>query len=182
MNNTAFIGLILFFIFVLATAAESADTWVRVAPGFLNTVQCQSMMGKIYIENSAAGTYSLAITGVPEEWLEYPEEVFVEGKKTVTYVVSPSDPGTYRLYFTVEGDDFDFEDNVKLWVSSKETSELGSDEGSGTGMVGGLTGMFTFNAENQTLFIYALVAMGAALAVLLGHTMLKHEDEPERAY
>jgi len=173
VNNTAFIGLILFFIFVLATAAESADTWVRVAPGFLNTVQCQSMMGKIYIENSAAGT---------EDWIEYPEEVFVEGKKTVTYVVSPSDPGTYRLYFTVEGDDFDFEDNVKLWVSSKETSELGSDEGSGTDMVGGLTGMFTFNAENQTLFIYALVAMGAALAVLLGHTMLKHEDEPERAY
>jgi hypothetical protein len=169
----------LFFLFVGMSGADASDALVRVSPSFLNTVQCESMMGSIYIESDTGKTYDIEITGVPDDWLEYPEKVYVEGKETVNYIINPSEAGTYRLTFYVETDGFDFEEDVKLWVSMKETGDLGPEEDDA--LEGGLTGMFVLSEENQALFIYALVAMGAAVAILLGFMMLKHEDEWENA-
>ena len=116
-----------------------------------------------------------------EDWLDYEGTVRVDGEKTVSYVVSPGERGTYRLVIAVDGPGgFYSEDTVKLWVSGREAESLPANEGEGPG-AGGLTGMFTLSEQEQSVLIAAAVVIAAVFAVFLALRTLKEEDGPEAA-
>ena len=162
---------------------------VRLRPGFLNTLPCKTVTGKIYIQSAKPATYDISISGVPDEWVGYPESVRVEGEETVNYMVNPKESGSYRLMVTVRGAGETEELEGKLWVGPRQPYEEGPGEepGSGISLTGGVTGMFVMSGEDQAVLLSALVSAGVLIAalfsVLLGYSFFKREVfEEEKVY
>ncbi len=177
MGDNAFVALVMVFILALA-AASAAGTSVDVRPGYLDTARFQSAMGKIYIDADSPGRYTVSITGVPEEWLDYPSSVNVQGEEVVSYVVVPRTTGKYTLYITVKGPGgrFDFEN--RLWVGypgSAGEGVLGNPAEKEPSLEGQGTGMFSLSEQDSLLALYAFMMIVAVGAVFVGHAVLKEE-------
>jgi hypothetical protein len=178
MENGAFAGIVLLFVFITAGLAAAADTSVTVRPGYLNAAKFRPVTGKIYIDSAVPGEYGISITGVPAEWIDYPRSVHVEEKKTVTYIVSPKSTGKYTLSMVVEGPEETFDFETRLWVGPPGALQAGPYEASDedASLEGAATGMFVLSEQDSALALYATVMALAVFAVLLGHFMLKEEE------
>ncbi len=178
MDNSALLAFPMLAVLILASAAGAAgETAVTVRPGLINSQQCSSAMGKISISTGNPGMFTISIDGVPDEWLDYESRVHVEDEKTITYVVNPQTAGTYYLTVTVDGPGgFYSEDQVKLWVSKKGTADLRAAGEEGSGIEGGLTGMFAFGEQEQLVLLVTAVVVAALFAVFLAYSILKEEE------
>jgi hypothetical protein len=177
------------FALALATAPVLADTQAYARPGYLDAVLSSPVSGTIHIETDKPGLYKIAITGVPDDWIEYPASVRVdEGKDgIVTFVVNPKATGKYTLFVTVKGPGGTLDLEERLWVGTAGSSGSayygsGSPQGpapSGPSSAGGLTGMFTLTPQDATIAIYAVTILTAIFVLLAGHLTLKKDTEPQ---
>jgi hypothetical protein len=178
MDDTALLAFTMLAVLVLASAAAAAgETDVSVRPGIINSQQCSSVTGEISISAGNPGTFLVSIEGVPEDWLDYENRVHVDDEKTVTYVVDPQAPGTYYLTVTVDGPaGFYSEDRVKLWVSKRGTAELQAAGEEGSGIEGGLAGMFAFGEQEQLVLLVTAVVIAVLFVLFLARSVLKEEE------
>ncbi len=179
MKDTILYGTvaILLLLVFAAYTAEAAQSEVTLRPGSINSFQCSSVTGKINIKAGTPGEFDILIEGVPSSWLEYPESVRVDDEKTVNYIINPQKPGTYYLSVMVDGPrGYFFEDEIRLWASTKETADMDEPEGEDSGFGGGLEGMFAFGEQEKLVLMIMAVVVAAIFAVFLASRTLKEED------
>lgn len=188
MNCMAFTALVAVFVLALMPATALAGTQVYVRPSFMDAAAFTPVSGTISIETDRPGLYRIAISGVPSDWISYPETVRVESRKekAVTYVISPKAAGSYSLFVTVNGPGGSFDFENELWVgyagSGYPAGSAGAhgDSGAPGGGTGdaGLTGMFTLSAQNAAIALYTALALAVIITVFLGYMTLRKEGAP----
>ncbi len=191
MRGTSVIGVILgLFLLAIAllipfsSALASDPVSVTIRPTFLNTFQCRTVTGKIYIKTDVPATYTISIAGVPAEWVEYPPSVYVDSAKTVNYMINPKKRGDYRLAIKVAGSGETFNFTERLWVGRNQVHGAEFDSGAGpaetgNGLTGGLTGMFVLSDLDRPVLLSTGVVIAFLITVLVGYAFLKETGEAD---
>ncbi|UCD02764.1 MAG: hypothetical protein JSV63_03190 [Candidatus Aenigmatarchaeota archaeon] len=170
------IAILLLLVFSVVIA-EGASTTVETRPGRISSLQYDSVKGTIIIETDSPGDYEIKILGVPDSWLLYDADVYVAGRETVTYVLSPQQAGSYILEVYVKGpEDYSFQEEVRLWVGKKGAPDIPEPEAEEDSVSGGLEGMITFAEQNQLVLMGLAILIAAIFAVLLAYRSLKVEE------
>ena len=160
MGNSAFIAFVMLFILLLAFSASASALSVSLRPGYLNAARFESVMAVAHIEGASPGKYTVSVTGVPGDWLDYQKTVEVDSEKDVSVVVSG--PGGKA------------DADCRLWVGYPgSVDERAFEEEGENSLSGGATGMFTFSEQDTLLALYAFIAAVAVIAVLAGHFILR---------
>lgn len=174
------VAIILLLVFSVVTA-EGAATSVDTRPGRISTFQYESAAGKIIISAGSPGDYSISIVGVPDSWLEYDDDVYVEDEEVVSYVVSPQKAGSYYLSIIVEGpDDYYFEDEVSLWAGKSGAPEPEAAEEEEDSISGGLAGMAASGEQNQAVLMALAIIVASVVAVFLAYRTFSHGETREK--
>jgi hypothetical protein len=186
----AFLVAVLSATLFLPLSCAATDVYVR--PSYFDAARFSPVSGTIHIETDRPGLYRIAISGVPSDWIYYPQTVRVDAgkEKTVTYVVSPKATGSYTIFITVKGPggSFDFEND--LWVGYAGSAGLqdtasGQDSGAADGGEStgtGLTGMLALKPQETILALYCAAGLALAIAVMLGYMVLRKDDAPAGAH
>jgi hypothetical protein len=163
----------------------SGGTSVKIVPGFINTLPCETVVGKIIISTGepVTETFRIDIDGVPGDWIEYPESVDVENSKSVNFFLNPKESGDYRLVFRIIGSGGQvFESEERLWVARKQTAAGMQDGSLGAGSAAdgsGVTGMFVFDDMGFAVMISTGIIIGIIITILLAYFFFKEEYEPD---
>ena len=174
MGNSAFIAFVMLFILLLAFSASASALSVSLRPGYLNAARFESVMAVAHIEGASPGKYTVSVTGVPGDWLDYQKTVEGDSEKDV----SPKTAGRYEISVFVSGPGGKADADCRLWVGYPgSVDERAFEEEGENSLSGGATGMFTFSEQDTLLALYAFIAAVAVIAVLAGHFILREEDE-----
>ncbi len=170
------VTILLLLVFSVYAAEAASGLTVSARPGTLNSFQCSSVTGRIIIDSQEPGEYSVDIDGVPGDWLEYQESVYVDGTETVNYIVNPQKGGTYHLTILVDGPGGYVEEGVKFWAGKKETAISADKVDTAELEDSGFTGMITLGGPGQTAATVAAVALAAVFSLFIARRALRHED------
>jgi hypothetical protein len=168
---------------LLPPSALAADTGgstsVSLSPRIYNTLPCESINGRIDIAAASPGTFSIRMSGIPQEWVEYPESVYVSGKKTVNFIVNPKKGGNYRLRIDVSGSGKTFSFDRKLWVGGNDKgAEVAQEPAANeTGLAGGMAGMVSAGAYALPVLVSAgvVLLLSASLILIYRHFKRKRD-------
>lgn len=100
-------------------AQEKLETQVTVSPKSLDIPMYQAKAVSLRLESSRPQTFTVSVSGVPEEWLSYHLETDVDRRETSYIYITPREMGTYTLEIAVEALDegLDFQEEVELYVA-----------------------------------------------------------------
>ncbi len=120
----------------------------------------------ILIDSPESRVFDINIEGVPDNWVDYPENVTVDGRKIVYAYVVPRDLGRYSMNVSVSSGSLEYSKMLELYVVP---------EGEQDAFGRGLSGMFVLTpASAVMLTAFALVVI--FLVVL--HYGFRHMREP----
>ncbi len=136
-----------------STATRNLVTSADLEPGKLNTTIGSQKKLTILLATSEPQVFKIQVTGVDENWLDYPKIVGVTQDRSIDIYVKPDKIGDFNLTVSVEGGSLNFTNTSLLMVfPDKPVKELGKD--------------------NSTIIIVALIII-FALVVFLGARYLE---------
>ncbi|MBI4020526.1 MAG: hypothetical protein HY367_04285 [Candidatus Aenigmarchaeota archaeon] len=71
-------------------------------------------------------TFTMDVSGVPQDWLDFGGEFEVSGRDTVYVFVAPKETGDYSIEIEVEGGGRTFRETVSFFVSKPSTGTVGT--------------------------------------------------------
>lgn len=143
-----------------------AETGVSFYPTSLDMTLYSAKVIAVDIESAEDQVFSVNVSGIPPDWLEYSETVRVSGEKLVYIYVTPKDMGSYN--FTVsaraESEDLEFSSRINLYVAppGEEIEE---------GIFGGIlkrAGEFIYLISNNFWAIVLLIVIAFIIVLALG--------------
>jgi hypothetical protein len=164
-----------------SVGSEGDPVRVKIRPTVMNTFQFKPLFGSIHIETDVPDTFDISVTGVPPEWVDCPDSVYVDSATTVNFMINPAETGSYVLTFTVSGAGESVEIEEGLWVGRRQASRSDAGEGdgavsTGNGLTGGLTGMFAFSDMDRSVLISAGVVMVGVITLFLGLALFREKQ------
>lgn len=169
--------LLVFLAFAASPAdagGEACSTRVSLTPTLLNALPYKMITGTIDIGSEFPDTFKVSIEGVPEGWIDYPRDVYVDCEETVNFMISPRKSGNYELSIRVSGGGKTFDLEERLWVGRMPTYEPGEKDTAGTS--GGLTGMFVLGDIDTAPLLSAGIMIAAVAAVVLGFLFFREAN------
>jgi len=165
-------------IVLLAAAAAGAqgspDLKASFSPRSINAVPCEGIVWSLRISAPGSGNVSISVTGVPGDWLSYPERASVRGDGEVGIMLNPKEGGFYTLMAEVSRGSETTVARGELWVAREGPYAPGEKQSSSSGGPG--TGMFALSGADIGLIVSVAVVCIAALTVFLG--LWLHREEP----
>ncbi len=131
--------------------AEITETGVIIRPSSLDIELGSGKTLEVVMKSPESTEFGISVEGIPEDWVNYPGNVEVEGKKTAYVYVVPKELGNYEFRVVVTAGSERFEEQIHLYVAPS-----GEDGGK---KINGLTGLISIAQSNW--------AVGAAIVSVL---------------
>ncbi len=157
-----------------AVAQGSPELKASFSPRSINAAPCEGLVWALRISAPGSGDVSIRITGVPGDWLSYPERASVGGDGEVGIMLDPREGGFYTLRAEVSRGSETAVALGELWVAKAGRYVPGEKQASSSGGPG--AGMFALSSADIGLAVSVAVVCIAALTVLLG--LWLHREEP----
>ncbi len=142
-------------------------TYVEILQTFLDIPWQTGKSFSILINSPDQRVFDLHIEGVPDNWVSYPENTTVKGRKVVYAYVVPKDLGKYAMNVTVTSGSFVYSKMLHLYVVPEgEMDDYG---------YGGISGMFIGSPASMILAGAFLVTV---IFLLVLHYGFRHLREP----
>jgi hypothetical protein len=148
---------------------EPREASVIIKPDQLDMLVCTGKSIVVEIYSPVKQTFEINITGIPKDWIRYPEQTNVKGSKIVYVYVSPDEIGNYEIHVSVKAEDFKKEKTIDLYVAPEEKIEEGY----------GLTGFITFAEGNWALGLVILIIFVLIVAYYVISSRSKKSESEE---
>ncbi|MBN2042735.1 MAG: PKD domain-containing protein [Candidatus Aenigmarchaeota archaeon] len=149
------------------TPGPTDGTYVEILQTFLDIPWQTGKSFSILINSPDERVFDLHIEGVPDNWVNYPDNTTVKGRKVVYAYVVPKDLGKYTMNVTVSSGSFRYSKMLHLYVVPEGEMD--------TYGYGGMSGMFIGSPASMIL-VGAFVVTIIFLVVL--HYGFRHLREP----
>ncbi len=151
---------------------EITETNVIIRPTSLDIELNSGKTLDVIIESPELANFEISVKGIPEDWVNYPKEVDVEGRKTFYIYIVPKDVGNYDFEVEVETDGKTFEENIRIYVAPA-SGEVEEEE------MDGLTGLISLAQSNWLIgaVIISLLVLLTALYFVAGKFKKKTYEE-----
>jgi hypothetical protein len=146
--------------------AASYTTGADVHPDTLDIERYGTGIVSIDITSSRKQTFTLAVSGIPEDWVSYPGSLEMDaGNRRVYLYITPKDTGTYSLSLSVraEAESKEFVESVGFYVSVPDAGNSG------------LAGLVSGASANMAAIVVSVIVV-AAIVVYIGFRKLKADD------
>ncbi|MEE9323334.1 MAG: PKD domain-containing protein [Candidatus Aenigmarchaeota archaeon] len=108
---------------------------------------------EVIIESPEPAKFNISVEGLPENWVNYPGEIEVDGRETIYMYIVPKDVGNYEFTVKVKTGSETFEKDIGLYVApAGEEGEEG---------MNGITGLISFTEGNW------VIGLGAVSVIVL---------------
>ncbi|MBN2102032.1 MAG: PKD domain-containing protein [Candidatus Aenigmarchaeota archaeon] len=158
--------------FIPTPAPEPDPLRVNIYPKRVDMSACEGGSVILELNSPDKREFYLEVTGIRDEWIEYPESVIVDGSKKAYVFLNPMEAGTYEVTITASTGDKEFSQMIYVYVSP-EAGDSGS-----KGDI--LSGMFSAGAGNWLwgLLIFILIV----IVIVLFVSNRRVEEQRETTY
>ncbi len=149
----------------------SLPTSVSIYPVSLDAGYCEGKAITIDIYSAKTQTFSIAVAGIPEEWMNYQSQNVVEkGYRKLYVFVSPKEMGTHKLSISVKalGEGSNFQQDVSIYTAGCRPQEA-----QGTDFI---SGYFIEASQNPAFWLIVLILV-ISIVVIIGFYRLKPDVE-----
>ncbi len=139
-----------------APEPEPAPTSVKITPTDIDVNRYKSKVVTIEIESRISQDFSIAVLGVPQEWLDYDREVHADGKSFAYVFVNPRELGEHQFVVRVAAQEegLEFAEGINLFVARQDDAPA-----QGDGITGAIWGVFSN--------IYAIIILIIIASIVL---------------
>lgn len=103
-------------IIIQPTSQPPLATQAIILTQSIETQQDSEKSASVAIKTTRPQIFTLSVSGVPSDWLDYPTVIGVTDEKTINIFVKPKQAGNFRLTITVQGSEeaFNLFSNLKV--------------------------------------------------------------------
>lgn len=143
------------------------STSVDIHPASLDIEIYTAGTVSIDITSAKEQTFTIIVSGVEVDWVEYPSSVDADiGEKRVYLYITPQESGTHSLDITVraESEGNEFRHPVSFYVSPREVE------------ISGMTGFLVGATSNLALIVLGVVVL-AVVVIYVGYKRIRPDED-----
>lgn len=161
---------------VMEPPKQLRETGIDVYPAVIDFASCQSKVITLDIESSTRQTFVIRVQGAPEEWLDYPQQVEVDGHKTVYIYATPDRAGKYELVISADPktEGGSFSRRVDMYVAPGTCDKK---DGTAIGYAMDQAAKLFEAISKNVWAVVALVIIALIVVFAIGRKQLKSEYE-----
>jgi len=151
---------------------EITETSVFISPTQLDIEIFTGKTVEILIQSPEDQTFGIEVLDLPDDWVNCPKEVDVDGKERVYAYVVPKELGEYTFRIKVRAGEETFEETIELYVAPE-----GELSGDGDGFTG-----FIAAGGSWIVGLIVLVIIVAVVLVYYGYKRFRKKRYEEHVY